>query len=59
MKTTRSNRPHPLYRIPMFYIPRPPKRRKRCVEGADFDEFRDELRRDRDRAYEGNGFGQL
>ena len=59
MKTNRPGRPHPLYRIPMFHIPRPPKQRRRYVEGADFDEFRDELRRDRDRAYQDNGFGQF
>jgi hypothetical protein len=43
----RVGRPHPLYRVPLFYVSRPPRpRAKPYVEGSDFDELRDELRRD-------------
>ena len=46
-------RPHPLYRVPLFHVPRPPRSRRRSyIEGSEFDEMRDELRRDRDRAFE-------
>ncbi|MGZ7040712.1 MAG: hypothetical protein ACXVH7_02865 [Thermoanaerobaculia bacterium] len=49
----RTCRPHPFYRVPLFHVPRPPRvRRRRYVEGADFDDFRDELRRDRELASE-------
>ena len=42
----RTGRPHPLYRVPMFYVPRPPRpRRSTYVEGADFDELKDDMRR--------------
>jgi hypothetical protein len=53
MMMRRRVRPHPLYRVPLFHVPRPPRpRRARYVEGSDFDEYRDELRRDRDNAFE-------
>jgi hypothetical protein len=53
MMTRRRSRPHPFYRVPLFYVPRPPRtRRGRYVERSDFDELREELRRDRDRSFE-------
>ena len=43
----RIDRPHPLYRVPLFHVPRRPRPRATTyVEGSDFDEFRDVLRRD-------------